>query len=42
MLKIISTGKGGVGKTTTLSTLASMLERGGKKDIVFDTDPSMN
>ena len=42
MLKIISTGKGGVGKTTTLSTLATMLERSGKKVIVFDTDPSMN
>lgn len=42
MLKIISTGKGGVGKTTTLSTLATMMQREGKKVIVFDTDPSMN
>jgi len=42
MLKIISTGKGGVGKTTTISTLATMMSREGKKVLVFDTDPSMN
>lgn len=42
MLKIISTGKGGVGKTTTISTLATMMARSGKKVLVFDTDPSMN
>jgi len=42
MLKIISTGKGGVGKTTTISTLATMMAREGKKVLVFDTDPSMN
>lgn len=42
MLKIISTGKGGVGKTTNISTLATMMAREGKKVLVFDTDPSMN
>ncbi len=42
MLKIISTGKGGVGKTTTISTLATMMAKEGKKVLVFDTDPSMN
>ena len=42
MLRIISTGKGGVGKTTTISTLATMMAREGKKVLVFDTDPSMN
>ncbi len=42
MLKVISTGKGGVGKTTTISTLATMFSRGGKRVLVFDTDPSMN
>ncbi len=42
MKKIISTGKGGVGKTTTISTVATMMAREGKRVIVFDTDPSMN
>ncbi len=42
MLKVITTGKGGVGKTTTISTLATMMARAGKKVIVLDTDPSMN
>ena len=42
LLKIIATGKGGVGKTTTISTLATMFVREGKKVLVFDTDPSMN
>ncbi len=42
MLRIISTGKGGVGKTTTISTLATMMAKEGKKVLVFDTDPSMN
>lgn len=42
MLKVITTGKGGVGKTTTISTLATMMARSGKKIIVLDTDPSMN
>lgn len=40
--KIIATGKGGVGKTTTLTTLSLLWAREGKKVIVFDTDPSMN
>ena len=42
MLKVITTGKGGVGKTTTISTLATMMARSGKRVIVLDTDPSMN
>jgi len=42
MQKVIATGKGGVGKTTTISTLATMMARAGKKVIVLDTDPSMN
>ena len=42
MLKVITTGKGGVGKTTTISTLATMMAREGKRVIVLDTDPSMN
>jgi CO dehydrogenase maturation factor len=42
MLRIISTGKGGVGKTTTISTLATMMAKEGRKVLVFDTDPSMN
>ena len=42
MLKIISTGKGGVGKTTTISTLATAMAREGKRILLFDTDPSMN
>lgn len=42
MKKIIATGKGGVGKTTTMSTVATIMARAGKKVIVFDTDPSMN
>lgn len=42
MLRVISTGKGGVGKTTTISTLATMMAKEGKKVLVFDTDPSMN
>ena len=40
--KIIATGKGGVGKTTTLTTVSLMMAREGKRVIVFDTDPSMN
>lgn len=42
MKKIIATGKGGVGKTTTLTTISLLMAREGKKVIVFDTDPSMN
>ncbi len=42
MKKIIATGKGGVGKTTTLTALSVMMAREGKRVIVFDTDPSMN
>ena len=42
MKKIIATGKGGVGKTTTLAAICVILAREGKRIIVFDTDPSMN
>ena len=42
MKKIIATGKGGVGKTTTLTTISLLMAREGKRVIVFDTDPSMN
>lgn len=42
MKTVISTGKGGVGKTTTISSVATLMARKGKKVIVFDTDPSMN
>jgi len=42
MKKIIFTGKGGVGKTTILSTLARLLSRDGYRVLVIDCDPSMN
>jgi CO dehydrogenase maturation factor len=42
MKTVISTGKGGVGKTTTISSVATMMAREGRKVVVFDTDPSMN
>lgn len=42
MKKIIATGKGGVGKTTSLSAICQMMSSEGKRVIVFDTDPSMN
>lgn len=42
MKKIIATGKGGVGKTTSLSALCQMMSSKGNRVIVFDTDPSMN
>ena len=42
MKKIIFTGKGGVGKTTILSTLARLLSRDGYGVLVIDCDPSMN
>jgi CO dehydrogenase maturation factor len=42
MKRIIFTGKGGVGKTTILSTLARMLAREGGRVLVIDCDPSMN
>lgn len=42
MKRIIFTGKGGVGKTTILSTLARMLSRDGYRVLVVDCDPSMN
>lgn len=42
MNRIIATGKGGVGKTTIISTLCRLLARDGYRILVFDTDPSMN
>jgi len=42
MKKIIATGKGGVGKTTIVSTLAKLLVNDGHRVMVIDTDPSMN
>jgi CO dehydrogenase maturation factor len=42
MKRIIFTGKGGVGKTTILSTLARLLSRDGYRVLVVDCDPSMN
>ncbi|MDI6896277.1 AAA family ATPase [Methanocella conradii] len=42
MKKIIATGKGGVGKTTLVATLARLLVNDGYRVLVIDTDPSMN
>lgn len=42
MKRIIFTGKGGVGKTTILSTVARLLSREGHRVLVVDCDPSMN
>lgn len=42
MKKIITTGKGGVGKTTLVATLARLLVNDGYRVLVIDTDPSMN
>jgi CO dehydrogenase maturation factor len=40
MKRIIFTGKGGVGKTTILSTLSRMLARDGYKVLAIDCDPA--
>ncbi|MDD2836289.1 MAG: AAA family ATPase, partial [Methanothrix sp.] len=42
MKRIIFTGKGGVGKTTILSTVARLLAVEGHRVLVVDCDPSMN
>lgn len=42
MKRIISTGKGGVGKTTILSNLVRLLARDGQRVLTIDCDPSMN
>lgn len=42
MKKIITTGKGGAGKTTIVATLSRLLARSGFRVMVIDTDPSMN
>ena len=42
MKKIITTGKGGAGKTTIVAVLSRLLSRSGHRVMVIDTDPSMN
>ncbi len=41
-MKIAVTGKGGVGKSTTVVLMARLLRDKGKKVIVIDADPDMN
>ena len=41
-MKIAVSGKGGVGKTTTVAFIAKLLRDAGKKVIVIDADPDMN
>ena len=41
-MKIAITGKGGVGKSTTVALMARLLRDKGKKVIVIDADPDMN
>jgi len=42
MMKLVVSGKGGVGKTTFAGSLAMMLAGMGKKVLAVDSDPSMN
>ena len=41
-MKIAVTGKGGVGKTTVVGTIARLLGRDGKKILAVDADPNYN
>ena len=41
-MKLVVSGKGGVGKTTLSGTMALMLAGEGKKVLAVDSDPSMN
>jgi CO dehydrogenase maturation factor len=41
-MKIAVTGKGGVGKSTTVALMARLLRDRGKRVIVIDADPDMN
>jgi CO dehydrogenase maturation factor len=41
-MKLVVSGKGGVGKTTFSGTVASILALSGKKVLAVDSDPSMN
>jgi CO dehydrogenase maturation factor len=41
-MKLVVSGKGGVGKTTFSGTVASILAEQGKKVLAVDSDPSMN
>jgi CO dehydrogenase maturation factor len=41
-MKIVVSGKGGVGKTTISGTIAMILAEEGKKVLAVDSDPSMN
>jgi CO dehydrogenase maturation factor len=41
-MRVVITGKGGVGKTTLASCLATLMARDGSRALVVDADPQMN